>query len=323
MLRAAIRSGNVELCHDVIENGATLEKDPAKDEALLRLVMVEHRSPELTDLLFDLGIEKAYPEQFDVSRGYSQFHEYGHPLYHAALVGDVDYCRYLMLNFPADRLWQPLRYSSYEYDSDIEFFNPGYTPLFAAVFNDHWEVLELFLTEGFKDAAGESLMDVNAVSVHGLTALHEAVNYSAARCVQLLLAFGADPLAPRVGQTNRLGDTPLHLAIHEKNAAHSSPSWPIEPERPRIFPMLATVGRRCFPCSIPIRRWRCRPSRIVLRPSFCLSALRLHHSAPYHSAVFRVTDFPVATSLQRASRAGIHSRYARVWGRGRLRSVRG
>lgn len=242
LLRIAIASGNVQLCRIMIAKGAKLIPDTKTDSMLLRQVMASHRDPELTDLMFELGIEKVYPNQLDNSGGYASFHEYGHPLYHAALVGDNDYCRYLIRNFPASELWQPLHDEPYEYDPDIEYFQQGNTPLFAAVFGDHWTTVQLFLTHRFPNSAGEELLDIDAANAIGATALHEAVNYGAPRSVQLLLASGASALLHRDHGEHGDGNTPLHLAIHNRMAPHTSPHGRIEPDAPRIFPMLASVA---------------------------------------------------------------------------------
>jgi hypothetical protein len=43
LLRAAVDGGNVDLCRHVIANGAKLKHDPAEDESMLRLAMVQYR----------------------------------------------------------------------------------------------------------------------------------------------------------------------------------------------------------------------------------------------------------------------------------------
>ncbi len=238
LLRAAFGGGNFQLCKRIVEQGAELKVDRDADHALLRRLYHQRADRELLDLAIACGLPDTYPDAFDTSAGYNNDHDYAHPLYHAALCGDYEYCKYLLETFPAEDLWQPIAFDSYEYDSNTEYFLHGNSPLYAAVYNDHWDVLELFLEHGFENESGQRLLEINSANRRGFTVLHEAVRFSASRCVQMLLAAGADPLRQSDSRPYYGGDTALHISTRSGNGSTRN----VDAGRPKMFPMLAAVA---------------------------------------------------------------------------------
>lgn len=218
----------------------------------------------------------------------------------------MDCCRYLIGRFESSELWQPLPYEPYEYDSEIEYFKVGNTPLFAAVYGDHWEVVELFLTHGFPGADGKPLAKVNHANGIGYTALHEAVNYGALRCTQLLLASGANPFAQSTERGVFGGDTPMHLTIHHPRAAHSGATWPVEPEVPRMFPMLAASAMARDPQWVDFRN---RRGRSILHQHAFAGHLKICESLVRLGADVKAVDRDGTTPLYQAITG--NSRYYR------------
>ena len=241
-LQAAAAANQVEVCRDLLNRGAhpDAEVNPHISRPLASAMF--HRNRELFVLLVEAGATKLYPLQRNPEKeGYTSFEHYAHPFYHAALAGDTDFCEFLLHQFQPEDLWQPILRGPYEYDNDIEYFNQGNTPLFAAVFGGHAETLQLLLRFGaLRDENGQPHVDVNATNNCGATALHQAVNYGAARCAQLLLAAGADPTIPMTGWNP--GNTPLHIANYEPLAPHMhSASGPISED---TFPLLIAACQR-------------------------------------------------------------------------------
>jgi ankyrin repeat protein len=244
-LQAAAFGNQAAMCVSLLKQGA----DPDSRSLLYHKSPLEyalfHRNTTLLRLLLDAGVTNVYPEQFNVSGRYNSFEDYAHPLYHAALVGDTDFCQSLLDEFPAADVWQALLHEPYEYDNDIEYFNQGNTPLFAPVYGDHAETLRLLLAHASQQGGdGQPLLDINARNTHGSTALHEAVIHGAAKCVQLLLANGADVTIPRLPDEHGRGDTPLHLATKSVIAAHTSERPQYGPNIDVIFPMLIAANMR-------------------------------------------------------------------------------
>ncbi len=236
-LKAAAESGNAELCRDIVNAGVKASKSPSTGKELMRYALIKHRKPELVDVFASAGEQNRYPEQFDVSVGYNSAVQYAHPLYHAALHGDFRFCDYLLEEYrDADGLWQPLKYEPYEYDSDIELYRKGNTPLFAAVFDDNAEVLRLLLHHGSSQQSGKTAkLDINGVNSWGETALHDAVRFGAPKCVQVLLANGANPLV-----ANARGAMPLHIVTHTQSGHPSFRSTKHDVQS-EIFPLLVAA----------------------------------------------------------------------------------
>ena len=244
-LQAAAYGGRNEMCRYLLALGA----DPNCREIPYRKSPLEyamlHRDISLFRMLIQAGANEEYPEQFDVSRGYNNFEDYGHPLYRAALTGDAEFCRFLIEQFDTNLLWEPLKYVPYEYDNDIEYFNKGNTPLFAAVYGDHVETLQLLLSlSSREDENSYCCVNINDQNEYGETALHVAITYGADRCVQLLLASGADVTIPRLVDEQGRGQTPLHLAKRSPIAAHQSGQKQYQPKLESIVPMLIAANIR-------------------------------------------------------------------------------
>lgn len=244
-LQAAALAGKTAMCRFLLSRGA----DPNRREIPYRKSPFEYalinRNGELVQLLIEAGAEKTYPEQFDVSTGHGGFEDYGHPLYHAALAGDTEFCKLLLEQFAPASVWAALKHEPYEYDSDVQYFDQGNTPFFAPVYGDHAETLRLLLTHTSRfDENGEPLIDINARNKLGATALHEAVIYGSAKCVQLLIAAGADVTIPHFPDAEGRGDTPLHLATHSSFAAHMYERLQQGPDVDAIFPMLVAANIR-------------------------------------------------------------------------------
>ena len=242
-IQAAAFGNQTELCEFLLSKGASASASRLRfcktpiESALFR------RNVKLIEMLTEAGASKAYPKQFDVSVGYNSLQDYAHPIYHAALAGDTEFCRELIKRYPASELSQALKYEPYEYDSDIAYFNRGNTPLFAAVFGNHDETLRVLLSfVKMKDATGKPLIDINAMNSHGHTALHEAINYRAAKCVQLLLAAGADPTTRITKNGSVAGDSAFHMTTHRPWAAHSYARHNVEPEY--VLPLLSAAAHR-------------------------------------------------------------------------------
>ena len=244
-LQSAAYANQTAMCQALLSRGA----DPNSRELPHRKSPLDYamfnRNGELVQLLIEAGAKKAYPEQLDVSKGYAHFEEYAHPLYHAALVGDTNFCNLLIQQFPPAKMWQALQHEPYEYDNDIQYFDKGNTPLFAAIYGDHVETLRLLLAQASQiDENGEPVSDIDARNKFGATALHEAVIYGSSKCAQLLLAAGADITIPRFPDAEGRGDTPLHLATHSPFAAHMHERLQHGPDVDAIFPMLVAANIR-------------------------------------------------------------------------------
>ncbi|MFC1758212.1 ankyrin repeat domain-containing protein [Planctomycetota bacterium] len=255
VLNAAIIGGNVEACRYVMRKGATLDEDPKERMEILRRSLVLSRNTSLIEFLFSIGVPKQYPTQHDVSGGLSNFDEYGHPLYHAALKGDTDQIRYLFELFPGSEMWQPLIYRPSDEDNDSHYFQRGNTPLFAAVYGDHAKTLKLLLAYGLREGPqGNRSVDINAKNDRGNTVLHEAAMQGAAKCVQILLAAGADATAPRLNGKRSDGNTPLQALVEDANP-------------PEMFPMLAAANQVQNP------DWLETPNRYGATPLHTAAAL--------------------------------------------------
>ncbi|MBM80615.1 MAG: hypothetical protein CMJ78_08490 [Planctomycetaceae bacterium] len=244
-LQFAAYTNQTEMCRYLLSLGADPDErkgtfvKPSSESALF------YRNRELLRMLLDAGAEKTYPMQFDVSRGYNNDEDYGHPLYRAALRGDTEFCKLLLEEFPKEKMWQPILHKPYEYDNDIQYFDKGNTPLFAPVYGDHAETLRLLLAHGSQtDADGNPMVDVNAANVNRATALHEAIIWGASKCVQLLLASGADVTQALVLRDDNEGLNAAHLVWCSPFAAHMY----LRPQRHAdasiIFPMLITANIR-------------------------------------------------------------------------------
>ena len=233
-LRAAAESGNTGLCRRIVDAGVAVPELPAPGDELMRYALMQHRNPDLVEVFARAGEKKRYLEQYNVSVGYNRSDRYSHPLYRAALHGDLRFCEYLLEEFrDADGLWEPLKYDPYEYDNDIELYGKGNTPLFAAVFADNAEVLRLLLQDAAsKTPSTTTKLDVNTVNTNGETALLEAVRFGAAKCVQVLLANGANAMLANVR-----GATPLHIILHTP-FEHPSFQGTNHAVQADIFPML-------------------------------------------------------------------------------------
>ena len=238
-LRSAVQSGNVSLVRHVVSKGVKTPSNPPVSKELMRIALVDHRSPKLVDLIVQAGEKKKYCEQSEEATSYCKRNDFAHPLYHAAMHNDISFCRYLIREFKDDKgLWAPIKYEPYEYESDIEFFQQGNTLLFAPVFDDNVEAMRFLLKyTQTPPSGGKPLVDLNAQNWCGNTALHEAVNFGASRCVQLLLAAGADP---GIGRSTD-GFTPLHTSMRHDLTPHSH-QWREMPEAmSQIFPMLVAT----------------------------------------------------------------------------------
>ncbi|GAA5505508.1 ankyrin repeat domain-containing protein [Novipirellula caenicola] len=235
-LRAAVQSGDLDLCRHLLSKGVRAKPDPTLGNELLRIALIDHRSPELAELAVKAGEQKKYCVQSDAATSYCNRRDFAHPLYHAAMANDLKLCSYLIREFSDDpNLWGSLIYEPYEYESNIEFFQKGNTILFAAVFEDHVEALELLLR--YTQRPGQQpIVDINAQNDVGHTALHEAVNFGAPRCTELLLAAGADPTIARND-----GCTPLHIAMRRHLIPHHHSDIPMPEAMSTMFPMLAAA----------------------------------------------------------------------------------
>ncbi len=235
-LRAAVQSGNVDLCRYLVSKGVRAQPNPAVGQELLRIALIDHRSPELAEMAIEAGEQKKYCAQSEACTSYCNPNDFAHPLYHAVMKNDVNLCRYLIREFSSDpNLWGTLIYEPYEYESDIKFFQKGNTILFAAVFQDNAAALKLLLK--YTQRPGQQpIVDINAKNGAGHTVLHEAVNFGAARCVQLLLAAGADPTIARYD-----GCTPLHIAMQRHLIPHHHSDNPMPDAMSKTFPMLAAA----------------------------------------------------------------------------------
>ena len=90
----------------------------------------------------------------------------------------------------------------------------------------------------------EPVIDINSRNAFGSTALNEAVNFGASKCVQLLIAAGADVTIPRFPNVKGRGDTPLHVATHLPLATHMHEQSRFGPNVDAIFPMLIAAYMR-------------------------------------------------------------------------------
>ncbi|EMI16714.1 ankyrin repeat protein [Rhodopirellula maiorica SM1] len=235
-LRAAVQSGDQDLCRYLLSKGVRAKPDPAVGNELLRIALIDHRSPELAELVVEAGERKKYCVQSDAATSYCNLRDFAHPLYHTAMANDLNLCRYLIREFSDDpNLWGSLIYEPYEYESGIKFFQKDNTILFAAVFDDNVEALKLLLR--YTQRPGQQpIVDINAQNGVGHTVLHEAVNFGAPRCVQVLLAAGADPTIARND-----GCTPLHIAMQRHLLPHHHSDTPMPEAMSKIFPMLAAA----------------------------------------------------------------------------------
>ena len=236
-LRAAVMSNNVDICRHVVSKGARAPANPQVGQELMRFALVDFRSPELVDLIAKAGEAKKYCEQSEECTSYCNRNDFAHPLYHAVMENDLSFCRYLIREFSSDAgLWASLKYEPYEYESDIKFFQQGNTILFSAVFEDNAEALKLLLK--YTQRPGQKpVVDINAQNWCGNTVLHEAVNYGAARCVQLLLATGADPTIARLD-----GCTPLHIAMQHDLLPHHHSEREMVKQASKVLPMLVCAA---------------------------------------------------------------------------------
>ncbi len=237
-VKTALQTGKIEICHHVVSNGGRLSsKSPHQD--LMRMALIDHRSPELVDLIVEAGGKKLYCEQSEACTSYCNRHDFADPLYHAVMENDLEFCRSLIREFPDDKgLWAALKYEPYEYENDIEFFQKGNSILFSAVFEDNAEALKLLLKYTQQRSPKEqSLVDINAQNQAGNTVLHEAVNFGAVRCVQLLLAAGAD-----VSITRNDGSTPMQNATRYHQMPHMYSHERMEEPASRIFPLLVAAN---------------------------------------------------------------------------------
>ena len=242
-LQAAAFGGHTEICRFLLQNGANRNAsglrflNPPIESGLLS------RNAELVELLFAAEAIRSWPQQHDVSTGYNHYEDYAHPLYQAALAGDTGFCAQLMDWYQPVDLVQPIQHEPYEYDSDIEYFNKGNTILFAPVFGDHVDTLRVLIAlANRKNDDGQPLVDINAMNDGGHTALHEAINFRSSRCVQLLLAAGADPTVRQTAAQGFGGGSAFHVAAHRPWAAHSSERHNVAPEY--IFPLLVAAAER-------------------------------------------------------------------------------
>ncbi|MDA1165774.1 MAG: ankyrin repeat domain-containing protein [Planctomycetota bacterium] len=244
-LQVAAYGNQTAICAYLLKQGADSDSRSLPYRKSPLEYALFHRNATLLQLLLDAGATKVYPEQFNVSAGYNNFEYYAHPLYHAALVGDTAFCQLLLDEFPAADVWQALKYEPYEYDNDTRYFNQGNPPLFAPVYGDHAETLRLLLAHASRRGSdGQPLLDINARNEHDSTALHEAVIHGSAKCVQLLLANGADVTIPRLPDERGRGNTPLHLATTSVIAAHTYERPQYGPSIDAIFPMLIAASMR-------------------------------------------------------------------------------
>ena len=238
-LRAAVESGNINMCRYVVSKGATTQPNPPVSRELMRLALVRYRSPELVELVAEAGEKKKYCVQSEACTSYCSREDFAHPLYHAVMANDLDFCRYLIREFSSDKnLWGSLEYEPYEYESDIEFFQKGNTIFFAAVYEDNADALKLLLKYTQQsETVNQSIVDIDAGNWSGSTVLHEAVNFGAAKCVQLLLAAGADASIARND-----GYTPLHIALRHHLMPHKHSHDRMDEAVSRIFPMLLAAN---------------------------------------------------------------------------------
>lgn len=268
-LEMAVRCDQTDMCRYLLNQkpGPNVNDWPVKQ-------VLHYRNEKVLRLFVNAGVKRVYPEQFDVSRGLGRYEEYAHPLYHAALNGDTKFCRRIIQQFPGSAVWQPIKYEPYEYDNDIEYFDKGNTPLFAAVFRDHVETLRLLLSYTKRqDQNGKPLLDINAQNAFGATALHMAVMYGSSRCTQLLIASGADVTIP--GNTTRWGEgnSLLHLAARDPFASHHHKSPHQRADVNDIVPMLIAANVR-----VGSGDWINQKNRWQKTP------LHLHAAAVHHKA---------------------------------------
>ena len=237
-LTAALQAGQIDMCRYVVANGGKLSSDSPHDD-LMRMALIDHRSPELVELITEAGGMKAYSPQSEGCMSYCNRRDFAHPLYHAVMENDLEFCRYLIREFSDDDgLWAALKYEPYEYESDIEFFQKGNSVLFSAVFKDNADAMKLLLKYTQPPHSGEQpLVDINAQNWAGNTVLHEAVNFGAVRCVQLLLAAGADPSIARND-----GLKPVHIATRHHQTPHSHSHKRMEEAAAIILPMLVAAN---------------------------------------------------------------------------------
>lgn len=235
-LQAAFQSGNVDLCRYILSKGVRAQPNPEVGKELMRMALVEHRSLELVNLAIEAGEKNQYCAQSSACTSFCETRDFAHPLYHAVMKNDLSFCRYLIREYSLDtNLWGSLIFEPYEYEDGIEYFQKGNTILFAAVFDDNAEALKLLLK--YTQPSGRPpLVDINAQNGVGHTVLHEAVNFGAARCVQLLLAAGADPTVARHDD----GYTPLHIAMQRHLIPHHNTDKPL-PAISKMFPLLAAA----------------------------------------------------------------------------------
>ena len=155
-LQSAAYASQTAMCRYLLSRGA----DPNSRELPNGKPPLEYalfnRNSELVQLLIEAGADLTYPTQADVSKGYSHFEEYAHPLYQAALLGDTEFCRLLLERFTPAEVWQALKHEPYEYDNDVQYFDKGNTPLYAPVFGDHVETCDCCWTMLCKATATSS-----------------------------------------------------------------------------------------------------------------------------------------------------------------------
>lgn len=244
-LQFAAHANQLEMCRYLLSLGASPDSRKMPHLKSPLHYALYHRNQELFQMLVDAGAKKTYPEQFDVSKGYNNAEDYAHPLYHAALTGDKEFCKLLFEEFTPEQLWQPLKHEPYEYDNGIQYFDKGNTPLFAAIYGDHAETLRLLLARATEvDADGKPFVDLNAGNKFGATALHEAVIWGASKCVQLLIAAGADVTIARSFHYQGRGATALHLATCVPFAAHMYERPLHSPNVNSIFPLVIAANIR-------------------------------------------------------------------------------
>jgi ankyrin repeat protein len=223
-IQAAILGNHATLYNYLKQHGAKIPEAMWQHPQATYEFALQTGNRLLFDLLVASGRTAPYPVQKDVRSNFFDFNEHAHPLYRAALTGDKPLCERIIQVFEPEACWQAIRYTSYDYNDYNEYFSKGSTPLFAPVYGDHADVMQLLLTHGLRQSNGGPFVDIEARNEYGVTALHEAVNYGAVRCVQLLLAAGSDPNTQIAGSRIGVGqgNTPLHIVFHTPLAPHKS-----------------------------------------------------------------------------------------------------
>ncbi|XP_048472509.1 histone-lysine N-methyltransferase EHMT2 isoform X6 [Rhincodon typus] len=204
-LHAAAQKGYLEICHILLQAGATVDVcDKLQRTPLMEAIMNNHY--DVVKLLAKHGA-CVFHKELDASTC----------LHHAAKNGSVQMVHFLLATGQVDLNTQ---------DSG------GWTPVIWAAEHKHIEIIKLLLGRGanvtLKDNeeniclhwaafAGSSDIaevllnarcDLHAVNVHGDTPLHIAARENFYDCVILFLSRGAD-----IEMKNREGDSPLDCCI--------------------------------------------------------------------------------------------------------------